>query len=91
MQKIRAKNSTEGDTHCAYNLLMPLIRDACSLTAISVLEFHDYCLLCGCLYYPTLIPLIENRKSSILAFLADFCLKRAQRTARAFCAASPAT
>ena len=27
---------------------------------ISVLEFNDNCLLCGCLHYPTPIPLRRN-------------------------------
>ena len=43
--------------------LLVASRDACSLIAIPVLEFHDYCLLCGCLNYPTLIPL--RRKSNL--------------------------
>ena len=42
------------------------------MIAISALEFHDYCLLCGCLHYPTLIPLgrkIENRDLAVKKIL----------------------
>jgi len=48
------------------------------LIAISVLEFHDYCLLCGCLHYPTLIPLIENRKIGLSTAAAAAALNLGQ-------------